>query len=134
MNLDIGNIFGQGFARMTALEECENEWKRLRKNPKFSDEEFWRAASSAYDLLIPCLDEEFVPKELMGIYTLLHDFASDPNVVERSPIWAGIAEAISGIASYSIVEIPIQNARSVRAFYEDKEYIVNLDTKEIIED
>ena len=62
MNFDIGNVFGQGFARMTALEECEDKWKRLIESPKSNDEDFWQAASEAFDLLIPHLDDESLPK------------------------------------------------------------------------
>lgn len=130
MNFEIGNIFGDGFAKMTALEECENKWKKLIQNPTLNEEEFWQAASMAYDLLLPCLDDEALPKELIGIYTLLHDFANS----KKAAVFTGIAEAISGLAAYSIVEIPIEDARSVRAFCEDKEYIVNLDKKEITEE
>ena len=64
----------------------------------------------------------------------MHDFANSNEAQQKAPISAGIAEAIAGIAAYSIVEIPIQNARSVRAFCGDKEYVVNLDTKKIIEE
>ncbi|MBR5451694.1 MAG: hypothetical protein IKV36_01730 [Clostridia bacterium] len=134
MNFDIANLFKEGFAKMTALDECENLWKKLIQNPTSSDDEFWQAASMAYDLLAPCLEDETLPKELIGIYTLLHDFAISDTAQQKAPVWAGIAEAIAGIAAYSIVEIPIENARSVRAFCGDKEYIANLDKKEITEE
>ena len=132
MNFDLENLFGGGMAKLSALEECENSWKNLRKNP--TEQSFWQAAISAYDLLIPCLDEDALPKELIGIYTALLDFATDEKVIEKAPVLAAAAEAISGIAAYSIVEIPIENARSVRAFTDDDEYIINLDERKIIKE
>ena len=130
MNFDLENLFGGGIAKLSALENCENSWKKLIKNP--NQEEFWGAAISAYDLLLPCKDEDALPKELIGIYTVLHDFAENKFINEKEPIMAAIAEAISGIAAYSIVDIPIENARSVRAFTLDDEYIINFDKKEVI--
>ena len=46
MNFDLENLFGGGMAKLSALENCENSWKKLIKNP--NQEEFWEAAISAY--------------------------------------------------------------------------------------
>lgn len=134
MNFDVDNLFGGGFAKLSALEECENIWKNLRKNPTADESQFWVAADMAYNLLVPCLEEDVLPKELIGVFCVLHDFANDENAVKKAPVWAAIAEAISGFGAYSLVEIPLEDARSVRAFCEDYEYVVNFDKKEIIKE
>lgn len=132
MNFDIESLFGIGMAKISALDECEMSWKKLRKNP--TEEAFWPAAKAAYDLLIPCLEKDAVDKELIGVYTALHDFATDEKVLQKAPVLAAAAEAISGLAAYSIAETPIENARSVRAFTDNEEYIINLDKKEIVKE
>ena len=133
MNFEIGNIFGNDFAKMTLLETLEEGWKKLKQLP-LDEDDFWQTATKTYDVLVKCIEEDVVPKELMNLYTVVHDFAVDDNVLTEAAVFAAIAEAISGFAAYSLVEIPIENARSVRAFCGAKEYIVNLDKKEITED
>ena len=131
MNFDISGLFGGSLGRMDELERCEALWKELRANPNADEGKYWQAISGAYDLLSGCLDTDSVPKEVLGVYTVVHDFAISETATKKAPLWAAVAEALAGIAAYSIVETPIEGKRSLRAFTDTDDYIVDIDSKTI---
>lgn len=131
MNFNINGLFGGALSRMNEFEECEALWKELCADPASEDEKYWRAVDSAYGLLAVCLESDSVPKEVIGVYTAVHDFAVSESAIKKAPVWAAVAEALSGLAAYSIVETPIEGKRSLRAFTDTDDYIVDIDAKTV---